>query len=153
NGRCSVDAGQIWDPYSGKFDANAGGAVRDRFIPFNNLAAYTSPGNTKLIGTPFELPVTPGNLIDPVAQNMMNLFPEPTSTGTIYNNWFGPAPSRYYRDQFDIKIDHRFSQNNLISGKFSYFYDHRKGFDCFKNFTDPCAAGPGWDNAHLFATN
>jgi len=153
NGRCSVDAGQIWDPYSGTFDPNAGGAVRSTFIPFNNLATYVSPGSPNLPANLQPAPGVAGNLIDPVAQNMMNLFPEPTSSGDIYDNWFGSGSGRYYRDQFDIKIDHRFSQNNLISGKFSYFYDHRKGFDCFKNFTDPCAAGPGWDNAHLFATN
>ena len=27
------------------------------------------------------------------------------------------------------------------------------GFDCFQNFTDPCAGGPDWTNAHLFAIN
>ena len=48
NGRCSVDAGQIWDPYSGTFDENAGGAVRSTFIPFNNLATYISPGSPNL---------------------------------------------------------------------------------------------------------
>jgi hypothetical protein len=153
NGRCSVDAGQIWDPYSGTFDPNAGGAVRSTFIPFNNLATYVSPGSPNLPANLQPAPGVAGNLIDPVAQNMMNLFPAPTSTGDIYDNWFGSGSSRYYRDQFDIKVDHRFSQNNLISGKFSYFYDHGKGFDCFKNFTDPCAAGPGWTNAHLFAVN
>src|ERR1041385_4069428 len=32
NGQCSVPAGQIWDPYSGVFDSNAGGVVRSTFI-------------------------------------------------------------------------------------------------------------------------
>src|SRR6185312_16008741 len=43
-GQCSVPAGQIWDPYSGVFDANSGGILRSTFIPFDNIAAYTSPG-------------------------------------------------------------------------------------------------------------
>jgi hypothetical protein len=94
-----------------------------------------------------------GNLMDPVAQKMMNLFPEPNTNGDLQNNWFGSGSRRNYNDQFDIKIDHRFNQNNLISGKFAYQYSHSKGQDCFKNFTDPCAAGPGWTNAHLFAVN
>jgi hypothetical protein len=50
-GRCSVDAGQIWDPYQRFFDSGTGSAVRNNdnsFIPFNNLALYTSPGNPKL---------------------------------------------------------------------------------------------------------
>ena len=43
-GLCSAAAGQIWDPYSGVFNSNAGGIVRSTFIPFNNLATYKSPG-------------------------------------------------------------------------------------------------------------
>ena len=153
NGRCSVDAGQIWDPYSGTFDENAGGAVRSTFIPFNNLATYISAGSPNLPANLQPAPGVKGNLIDPVSQKIMSLFPEPTSTGDIYTNWFGSGSNRNYNDQFDVKIDHRFNQNNLISGKFSYQYSHGKGLDCFKNFTDPCAAGPGWTNAHAFATN
>ena len=58
-GLCSVDAGQIWDPYSGMYDAELrGGIVRSTFIPFNNLATYTSPGNPKL----------PANLSQPGVQ-------------------------------------------------------------------------------------
>ena len=56
-GLCSAAAGQIWDPYSGTYDANAGGAVRSRFIPFNNIANYISPGNPKL---PANLDPVPG---------------------------------------------------------------------------------------------
>ena len=87
---CSVAAGQIWDPYSGTFDANAGGAVRNTFIPFNNIATYVSPGNPNLPANLQPAPGVPGNLIDPVAQKMMSLFPEPNfAAGDIYQNWFG----------------------------------------------------------------
>jgi len=143
NGRCSVDAGQIWDPYSGTFDENAGGAVRTAFIPFNNIAAYTSPGSTNLPANLQPAPGVAGNLIDPVAQKLMSLFPEPTSTGDIYQNWFGSGSRRSYNDQFNVKIDHRFNESNLISRKFAYQYSHGKSLDCFKNFADPCAGGPG----------
>jgi hypothetical protein len=152
-GRCSVDAGQIWDPYSGTFDANAGGAVRSTFIPFNNLATYSSPGSPNLPANLEPAPGVPGNLIDPVAQKMMKLFPEPNFSGGIYQNWFGSGANHNYNDQFDIKVDHRFTQSDLMSVKFSYQYSHGKGLDCFKNFTDPCQGGPGWTNAHLFAVN
>jgi hypothetical protein len=152
-GLCNVLAGQIWDPYSGTFDANAGGAVRSTFIPFNNLAKYISPGNPKLPANLQPAPGVAGNLIDPIAQKMMSLFPEPNFDGGIYQNWVGSGSNTNRNDQFDIKIDHRFSQNNLLSGKFSYQYSTSVGLDCFKNFTDPCAGGPGWTNAHLFAIN
>jgi outer membrane receptor protein involved in Fe transport len=146
NGLCSVAAGQIWDPYSGTYQAAQGGIVRSTFIPFNNMATYMSPGPASQV---------PGNLIDPVAQKMMALFPEPNAGGgDIYNNWFGSGSNRSANDQFDVKIDHRFTQNNLMSAKFAYQYaPSYKGLDCFKNFADPCQGGPGWTNAHTFAIN
>ena len=162
-GLCSVAAGQIWDPYSGAHDANAGGVVRNTFIPFNNIGTYISPGCNPAFLPPGHTcppassepaPGVQGNLIDPVSQKLMGLFPEPNvPSGGIYQNWFGSGSNKENRHQFDIRIDHRFTQNNLMSAKFSYWYDHSVGLDCFKNFTDPCQNGPGYQNAHLFAIN
>src|ERR1700730_11418117 len=163
-GLCSAAARQIWDPYLRHQDPNAGGAVatgQNTFIPFNNIATYISPGcnpaaiDPKHSCPPLEpTPGVPGNLVDAVAQKMMGLFPKPNfSSGGIYQNWLGSGSCRNYNDQFDIKVDHRFTQNNLMAVKFSYQYSHGKGLDCFKNFTDPCQGGPGWTNAHLFAIN
>jgi hypothetical protein len=175
NGRCNdatgnlLPQGQIWDPYSGVFCSNGpgqpaicpppsammpSGAYRATFIPNNNLATYTSPGNSKLNGTPFMLPNTPGNLIDSVAQKMMNLFPPVNFPGGgIYNNWFGAGASTSVNEQFDVKIDHRFSEKNLLSVKYSRDWSHGTPFNCFKNFTDPCGSGPNKYWAHLFAIN
>jgi hypothetical protein len=146
NGLCSVAAGQIWDPYSGVFDPNVSVVLRSTFIPFNNLASYTSPGPSNQ---------APGNLIDPVAQKMMSYFPEPNfASGGIYQNWVGSGSSHSSNKQFDIRIDHRFTQNDLLNGKLSYQYTPSgTHLDCFKNFTDPCQGGPGWTNAHAFAIN
>lgn len=155
SGQCSVAAGQIWDPYSGMYDSIAGGIVRNTFIPFNNIANYISPGNPTLPANLQPTPGVRGNLIDPVAQNMMNLFPQPNFNGPngIYENWFGAGANHSSNRQFDIKIDHRFTEKNLISGKFSYQYSTNTSFDCFQNFADPCAPAPSWSNAHLFAIN
>jgi hypothetical protein len=159
-----VPAGQLWDPYSGKFYSTPppgydptlfpAGAYRSAFIPYNNLATYTSPGNSKLNGTPFQLPQVPGNLIDPVAQNMMNLFPKPNySGGGIYDNWVGSGATPSVGNQFDIKIDHRFNDKNLLSVKYSQGWNHASPYNCFKNFTDPCGSGANSGSAHLFAIN
>jgi hypothetical protein len=146
SGRCSVDGWSDLGPLLRVFDSNAGGILRSTFIPFNNIAAYASPGGPN--------PNVAGNLIDPVAQKMMTYFPEPNVSGSIYQNWFGSGSSHSSNKQFDIKIDHRFTQNNLMSGKFAYQYSPSgTGLDCFKNFTDPCQGGPGWTNAHAFAIN
>ncbi len=168
-GLCSVAAGQIWDPFLRHHDPNAGGAVANSantFIPFNNIGTYISPGCDAAFllaynGHPCPpagsepVPGVAGNLMDPIAQKMMGLFPEPNFTsGGIYQNWFGSGSGHSSNDQFDVKVDHRFTQNNLMSVKFSYLYaPSSTGIDCYKNFADPCQHGPGWSNAHLFAVN
>jgi hypothetical protein len=155
-GQCSVAAGQLWDPYLRTYDSNVGAAVwssTNAFVPFNNLALYTSPGNPALPAN-LQPPGVPGNLIDPVAKKMLSYFPEPNYSGSdIYHNWVGSGSNKNNNDQFDIKIDHRFSEKNLISAKYSYQYSHASAFNCFNNFTDPCSNGPNWTNAHLFAIN
>jgi Carboxypeptidase regulatory-like domain len=157
NGLCSALAGQLFDPYQRTYDGNVGAALANgpnTYIPFNRVGIYTSPGNPNLPNGLGPTPGVAGNLIDPVAQKMLQLYPEPnTPQQGIYSNWFGSGPSLTYNDQYDIKVDHRFNEKNLVSVKYSYQYSHSKGLDCFKNFTDPCQGGPGWTNAHLFAIN
>jgi hypothetical protein len=150
-------AGQIWDPYSGTYQTptnGAAGAYRSAFIPFNNMATYTSPGNPNLNGTPFQLPQTPGNLIDPVAQKMMNLFPQPNyNSGNYYFNWFANGATPSSNDQYDVKFDYRINDKNLLSVKYSQDWNSSSPYNCFKNFTDPCGTGANGTNAHLFAIN
>jgi hypothetical protein len=157
-GMCSAAAGQLWDPYTGVYVANdqGAGAVRSAFIPYNNIGAYTSPGNAQLNGTPYQLGGGAGNLIDPVAQRMMKLFPEPSTnmaSPTIYDNWIGSGAGSYPNDQWDLKIDHRFSQKNLLSARYSHEWNSAVSFNCFGNFADPCAGGPNQGSAHVFTVN
>ncbi|MGC1452065.1 MAG: TonB-dependent receptor, partial [Candidatus Sulfotelmatobacter sp.] len=154
-GMCSVPAGQIWDPYSGNYDSSVGGAVRSAFIPYNNIGTYISPGSPNLPASLEPTPGMAGNLIDPVAQTMFGYFPKPniTSSNGIYQNWYGSGANHGYNSQFDVKIDHRFTQKNLLSGRYSQQWSHGDSFNCFKNFTDPCQGGPNPTTAHLFAIN
>jgi hypothetical protein len=146
-GKCSNPAGQLSDPYS-----------HGNFIPFNNLAVYTSPGNPALAGTPFQLPAGPGNLIDPVAKKMFALFPKPTvnatDLGTLQgSNFFSSGSNTTSNNQFDIKIDHRFSDRDLLSGRYSQQKQSSTSFNCFGNFADNCTSGPGYFTNHNFAIN
>jgi hypothetical protein len=164
-GLCSAAGGQLWDPYSGSFNANpeptnpnniGPGALRQTFIPFNNLATYQSAGNPNLVGTPFQPAPHPGNLIDPVAAKLIQLFPMPTNSatdlGTLQNsNWFGSGINSTSNGQFDIKIDHRFSENDLLSAKYSQENASGNSFDCFNNVADPCTGGPVTSRRHIFA--
>ena len=146
-GQCSNPAAQIWDPYSGVYDADAGGAVRSLLIPFNNMATYVSPGNSNLNGTGYQLPAVPGNLIDPAASKMMSYFPLPNiNVGTAgysqYTNWSHSGITTSQNDQFDIKIDQRFGEKNLLSGRFSWGRSPMTQAQCFDNALDPCSSGP-----------
>jgi Carboxypeptidase regulatory-like domain/TonB dependent receptor len=123
-GLCSVAAGQLWDPFTGTYDPSTGTTTRSAFIPFNNLATYISPGNPKLVGTPYQLAPTAGNLIDPVASQMIQGYPEPnlnvgSSNYNYKHNWVRSAANRTNVNQIDSKIDRQFGYKNLLSGKFS----------------------------------
>ena len=162
-----VPAGQIYDAYTSVYCPGVSplcpdpstnppaGAYRSPLgIPYNNIANYTSPGNPKLNGTPYQLPQVAGNLIDGVAQKMMNLFPSPNySSGSPYYNWAASGPNLWKNDQFDIKVDHRFNEKNLLSVKYSQDWSHFDAYDCFGNMTDPCGSGPNSNTAHLISIN
>jgi carboxypeptidase family protein/TonB-dependent receptor-like protein len=156
-GRCSADAGQIWDPYTGLYDPDQGGPVRQSFIPFNNLATYTSPGNPAIAAV-HPIPNGPGNIIDPVAFKMMQLFPLPNlNVGSgaydYLNNWVGTGADRARNDQFDIKIDHHFSQATTLSGKFSFSTGYTKPANLFGNVGDAYSSGLSDGGPKLLALN
>jgi Carboxypeptidase regulatory-like domain/TonB dependent receptor len=172
-GVCSAPQGQIYDPYSGQYysdptlaphpvnappftSSDPSGAYRGTPIPFNNLATYASPGSSNLPANLQPTPGLQGNLVDPVALKMLNMFPSPTpnmANASIYDNWITSGASRGYNDQFDLKIDHRFSEKDLLSFKYSQDWNHGTPFSCFKNFIDPCGGGANSGTAHLFTLN
>ncbi|PYV52269.1 MAG: hypothetical protein DMG92_01500, partial [Acidobacteria bacterium] len=157
NGLCSEAAGQIWDPYTGVFDPNQGGPVRSDHIRFNNLATYTSPGNSNIAAV-HPIPNGPGNIIDPVASKLMQFYPLPnlnvgTSSYNYLNNWVGNGANRSRNDQFDIKIDHRFTDATTLSGKFSYLLNNFKSANLFGNVGDAYSSGPATTRTKLLALN
>jgi hypothetical protein len=158
NGMCSNPNGQLWDPYTGTYSASAGGPVRSGFIPYNNMATYTSPGNSKLNGTGFQLAPQPGNLIDPVALKLMQYYPAPNrGVGTPrydrLNNWIGSGINILNNDQWDLRIDHHFNDRDLLSAKYAHRGTFQHAINCFGNLADPCTQGPVDSTAHLFSLN
>jgi Carboxypeptidase regulatory-like domain/TonB dependent receptor len=154
SGRCSDPNGQLYDPYSA--DPTQSVPLRSRIIPFNNLATYKSPGSPALAGTPFQPAPVAGNLIDPVALKLLQLFPLPTKATTGVggpSNWFGSGSTPFSNNQFDVKVDYRFSDANLLSTKYSQQWGVSQSFNCFKNEADPCNGGPTDSTAHLVAIN
>lgn len=87
----------IFDPLTTRPDPNRPGVtIRDRF-PNDQI---------------------PLNRIDRVALNVLRLYPTPISPGLVNN--FSYAPVKSQRDQTaDVKLDHRFSSNDSIFGRYS----------------------------------
>ncbi|MGB6831530.1 MAG: hypothetical protein WBE41_25995 [Terracidiphilus sp.] len=71
---CSAAGGQLWDPYTGVYNASQGGPVCTGFIPYNNMATYQNPENPNLTGTGYQLPPGQGNLMDPIAAKYIGNF-------------------------------------------------------------------------------
>ncbi|MGA6981318.1 MAG: TonB-dependent receptor [Candidatus Sulfotelmatobacter sp.] len=154
-GGAPLIAGQLYDPYSGVYNSTDAGPVRSTFIPNNRIDLYTSPGSPNLPAN-LQPPPGPGNLIDPVAKKVMGLFPSPTPNmpnASLYDNWIASGATPYNNQQFDIRIDHRFNQQNLLSAKYSQDWNSTTPFNCFKTFIDPCGSGQNKGTAHLFAIN
>src|SRR5581483_4757583 len=98
-------------------------------------------GNPNLVGTPYQLPARPGNLIDPVAYKMMQYFPLPnvavgTPSYNPLNNWIGTNGNRSNDHRFDAKLDHRFSESSMITVRSSLDHSFSEGVNCFGNVAD-----------------
>jgi hypothetical protein len=86
----------------------------------------------------------PAGTFDAVAAALLNRFPKPTSAGAANNFTLnGNEPDN--QDQFDGRLDHRFSSFDQVFGRYSYFRD----------FTQPVTAlpdGSGTTAAQSLAT-
>jgi carboxypeptidase family protein len=61
----------------------------------------------------------PSQFIDPVAAAMVQLYPTPNANGNGFN--FVNVPVRKLNEgEFDVRIDHNFSSNDSMYGRFSY---------------------------------
>ena len=72
--------------------------------------------------------------------------------GTIYDNWIASGASRNPNDQYDIKIDYRINEKNLLSGKYSRSWNS-SAFQLLRQFRRSCAGGKNKSGTHLFALN
>ncbi len=71
---------------------------------------------------PFSGNTIPTSRIDPLASNLLQRYPLPTSAGTG-NNFRRVGNEAENQDQFDTRIDHRLSDRDSIFGRFSYARD------------------------------
>jgi hypothetical protein len=58
--------------------------------------------------------------IDPIARQLLDRYPLPTSAGAA-NNFRRVANEGTNQDQFDVRLDHRFSDRDQVFGRYSFF--------------------------------
>ncbi|MEO7653054.1 MAG: carboxypeptidase-like regulatory domain-containing protein, partial [Bryobacteraceae bacterium] len=80
----------------------------------------------------------PANRIDPVGRNLMNLYPEPNLPGTSANYRLNPGQPND-ANNWDLKFDHRFSDNDLTFYRFSRHITNQ--------FTPGGLPAPAWGSA------
>lgn len=96
---------------------NPDGSLEQIYNPFNQTCVQQT-----CTRAPFPGNIVPASLMDSIGKNLINLYPQPNTAGdpvTGLNNFTAKLvnPSPAY--QFDIKIDHNFSDSNRITGRFS----------------------------------
>jgi hypothetical protein len=84
--------------------------------------------------------VIPVNTFDPTAANLLTYYPLPTNSAPA-NNYWRVANEPDNQDQFDIRLDHRFSGRDQIFGRYSYFKDFTSPVTGFANGSGTVAAG------------
>jgi len=93
------------------------------FNPFN-VAPPDSQGHRNR--QDFAVPnVIDSNLIDPIGQAIINLYPQPTDPNAAPGdfNFHAAVLSKFSARQYDIKVDHHFSEKNHISARYSNHHD------------------------------
>jgi outer membrane receptor protein involved in Fe transport len=72
---------------------------------------------------PFADATIPPDRIDPVARALLQRYPLPTSSGAA-NNYRHTANEVDGQHQWDVRIDHKWSDRDQLFGRLSYFRDH-----------------------------
>lgn len=93
------------------------------FNPFN---VSTDPVTGQTTRADFTVPnlIDPG-LIDPIGQAIINLYPMPTDPNAAPGdlNYHAATLSNFSARQYEIKVDHHFSDKNHLSARYSNHHD------------------------------
>jgi hypothetical protein len=109
---------------------------------YDPSSAHTANG--VLLRDPFPLNSIPQGLISATGRNVLALYPIPNGPGTsIANGLYTSRPTKVDDfDQFTLRVDHRFNDNNSLFGRYSYSKENR--FDTFDSFCASANNVPGF---------
>jgi len=112
----------------------ANGVVRTSNVP---LAAQRTGVFTQPLFDPLTTRQTPSGYVrdafpnntiplsrmDAAARSVADRYPAPNIAGTIANNYRRTGTDRTAQDQFDIRLDHNFTDQQRVFGRYSYLRD------------------------------
>ncbi|MGA2113265.1 MAG: TonB-dependent receptor [Bryobacteraceae bacterium] len=101
-------------------------------------------GNGTAVRNPFPGNIIPTSDISQVGTNVLSLYPAPNGPGTsTANGLYTSSPTKIDNfDQFTVRMDHRFNDNNSLFGRYSYIKEYR--FDTFDSFCASTNNVPGF---------
>jgi hypothetical protein len=135
------DLGQVWDPFT---SGSKGYHYDTAFVPYNNMATYASHGSC--LGCSANLPsgnaVAAGNLINPVAQKILQFLPHATNQNALHANYLASGGNVNNWNQYDVKVDSQITPNDNLSARWSTGWGPSLAANLFGNVFDNNTQGP-----------
>jgi hypothetical protein len=99
------------------------------FNPIYDPSSTVTDANGNVTRVPFANNQIPTSKQDPVAMQLLNMFPEPNTPGSannlgVVNNYLSNPVEPNDTNQFDVRIDHKISDADSIFGRVSYSNNH-----------------------------
>jgi len=112
--------GQVFDPATTR-PVLCGTTDTVTSLPAPDCGPGQTPGVTQVgfVREPFPGNIIKADRLDQNAIKLLNLYPAPTNS-QVFNNYAANPVSSNTSDQFDVRVDHTFSEKDNIFGRFSY---------------------------------
>lgn len=103
--------------HQGIFTESFGGAPAP--IIYDPATTRVDPATGRMIRDPFPGNRIPADRIDPIGKALLDLLPSPTFTDRLGGNYLANPVKTLNDYQGDLRVDHNFSNNDRIFGRFS----------------------------------
>ena len=114
---CPIGFPQLYNPYSTQ--TVGGVTTRQPFMcDGGGNPLPTDANGIQAAGVPCNN--IPSSLINPIAAQMANLYPAPTFSNTLIDNYSNVPVRNFKEGEADLRLDHNFSSKDSLYARFSY---------------------------------